>query len=370
MRFTCSQAALLRAVNTCSKAVSVRTTIPILKGILINVENGRATLTSSDLNMSIETSFDVQNSVDGSTVVNAKLLGDIVRKLPNSLINIDTEKEFGKLSLNCLGSDFSIVSLPAEEFPLVGGVSSKEFFELDKKEFKDLINKTVFSASIDEKKGILTGCLFDIKKDMIEAVALDGFRMAIVRKECSLDNEKTVIIPAPILGEIYKILNEDEGSDKVSVLFEEKKAEFLTEDTRVIARLLEGDFIKYNDILPTSFNTKVIVNREDMLSSIERASLFAKEGKNNLIKINVSKDVLDIESRSEEGNVNERVGAEVTGDDLLIGFNSKYLIDVLKAISDEEVVFEMGSSVSSCLIKPVEGNEFTYLVLPVRISAN
>ncbi len=370
MKFTCSQAALLRAVNTCIKAVSVRTTIPILKGILIKVEDGRATLTSSDLNMSIETSFDVQNYVNGSSVVSAKLLGDIVRKLPNSLINIDTEKEYGKLSINCLGSDFSIVSLPADEFPLVGGVNSKDFFELDKSDFKDIINKSVFSASIDEKKGILTGCLFNIKGGTMEAVALDGFRMAIVRKEIGSDKEKRFIIPANILSEIYKILNEDEGSDQISVLFEEKKAEFLTEDTRVIARLLEGEFIKYNDILPSSWNTRITVNREDMLSSIERASLFAKEGKNNLIKIKVGKDTLDIESRSEEGNVNEKVGADVEGEELLIGFNSKYLIDVLKVISDEEVVFEMGSSVSSCIIKPVEGNDYTYLVLPVRISVS
>ena len=368
MKFTCSQAALLRAVNTCSKAVSVRTTIPILKGILIDVKDGRATLTSSDLNMSIETSFDVQNSVNGSSVVSAKLLGDIVRKLPNSLINIDTEKEFGKLSINCLGSDFSIVSLPAEEFPLVGKIESNDFIEINKKDFKDLINKTVFSASIDEKKGILTGCLFKIERNQIEAVALDGFRMAVVRKECNINKEKTVIIPASILSEIYKILNEDEGSDEISVLFEDKKAEFLTEDTRIIARLLEGEFIKYNDILPTVWNTRITVNREDMLNSIERASLFSKEGKNNLIKINVKQNYIDIDSRSEEGNVNERVGAETQGDELLIGFNSKYLIDVLKSVNDEDVVFEMGSSVSACLIKPLEGNEFTYLVLPVRIA--
>ena len=370
MKFTCSQAALLRAINTCSKAVSVRTTIPILKGILINVENGRVKMTSSDLNMSIETSFDAQNTVNGSTVVPAKLLGDIVRKLPNSLVSITTEKEYGKLSLNCLGSDFDIVSLPAEEFPLVGGVSSRDFIELKKDEFKDLINKSVFSASIDEKKGILTGCLLNINRNMIEAVALDGFRMAIVRKESNIDKEKTVIIPANILSEIYKILNEDSGSDEISVLFEEKKAEFLTEDTRIIARLLEGEFIKYESILPSSWNTRITVNREDMLNSIERASLFAKEGKNNLIKIKINKDSLDIESRSEEGYVNEKLGADVQGEELLIGFNSKYLLDVLKVLGDEEIVFELGSSLSACLIKPAEGNGYTYLVLPVRISVS
>lgn len=369
MKFTCSQAALLKAINTCSKAVSVRTTIPILKGILITVKDGRATFTSSNLNMSIETSFDVQNSVDGSSVVSAKLFGDIVRKLPNSLVNINTEKEYNKLSINCIGSDFDIVSLPAEEFPIIGGVNSKEFIDFNKKELRDIISKIVFSASIDEKKGILTGCLFNINNNFVEAVALDGFRMAIARKTTEIGKQKKVIIPADILAEINKILSEDEGSDQVSVLFEEKKAEFLTEDTRVIARLLEGDFIKYNDILPKSFNCTFTVNREDMLNSIERASLFAKEGKNNLIKINIGTENVVIESKSEEGNVIEKVGADITGEEMIIGFNSKYIMDVLKVISDEEIVFELGSSVSACIIKPVDGNEFTYLVLPVRITA-
>lgn len=369
MKFTCSQAALSKSINTVIKAVSTRTTIPILKGILVDIKKGRATLTASDLNISIETSFDVQNSTDGSTVVNAKLFGDIVRKLPNSLINIDCEKEPMKMCINCIGSDFSIVALPAEEFPIIAAKTTSNFIELNKKDFEDVIRKIVFSASIDEKKGILTGCLFNLKEYEIEAVALDGFRMAIAKKETKVGTLKSVIIPADILTEVQKILNEENG-DMISVLFEDKKAEFLTEDTRVVARLLEGDFIKYKDILPTTYSTKITVNREDMLSSIERASLFAKEGKNNLVKLSISEDFIDIESKSEEGNVKEHIGTEKEGQDLIIGFNSKYLMDVLKVINDEEVVFEMGSSVSSCLIKPVEGSEYTYLVLPVRISNN
>ena len=368
MKFICSQAAILGAVNTVSRAVSSRTTIPILKGILISVKDGRATFTASDLNMSIETAIEVQNSENGQTVVSAKLFGDILRKLPNSLVKVNCAKEEGKISINCLGSDFSIVSFPPEEFPIVGGVNSDEFIDLNKKDFEDIIKKVIFAASTDEKKGILTGCLIKLKDDSIEAVAIDGFRMAIAEKETKVGTEKSVIIPADILTEVYKILNEENG-EEISLRLEDKKAEFLTEDTKIVARLLEGEFIKYNDIIPASWNTRVTVNREDMLNSIERASLFAREGKSNLIKINISGNGLDIESRSEEGNVNEHVGADVEGADLLIGFNSKYLIDVLKTVSDEEVVFEMGSDVSACLIKPEEGNEYTYLVLPVRIAS-
>ena len=366
MKFTCTQIALVKAINTVSRAVSVRTTIPILKGILMNVKDGRLTLSASDLDLSIETSIDVQASQEGSAVVSSKLFGDIIRKLPNSLVNISSGE--GKINIQCIGSDFSIVALPSDEFPVIGSIESKNFIELKKDDLSDIIKKTVFAASIDEKKGILTGCLMNFEPDSLEMVALDGFRMAVSRKDAVTGISKKLIVPARILSEITKIIADDEGSDTVSLVIEDKKIEILTEDTRVVARLLEGDFIKYNEIIPTSYKTRVITGREDLLNSIERASLLAKEGKNNLVKLTISKDSVDISSRSEEGNVNEHVGADVEGDDLVIGFNSKYLLDVLKAVEDDEVAFELGTSVSSCLIKPVEGKNYTYLVLPVRIT--
>ena len=366
MKFTCTQIALVKAINIVSRAVSVRTTIPILKGILMNVKDGRLTLSASDLDLSIETSIDVQAVEEGSAVVSAKLFGDIIRKLPNSLVSVESSDN--KININCIGSDFSIVSFPAEEFPVIGAVNSKDFIDVKKEDISDLIKKTVFSASIDEKKGILTGCLLNFEEDFIEMVALDGFRMAVARKNIKTGVAKRIVVPARILSEINKILADDEGSDSISLVIEDKKIEILTEDTRVVARLLEGDFIKYKEIIPSSHRIKVIVGREDILSSIERASLLAKEGKNNLVKLSISSGSVDISSRSEEGKVNEHVGAEVTGEDLVIGFNSKYLLDVLKAVGDDEIKFELVNSVSSCLVKPVDGNEYTYLILPVRIT--
>lgn len=366
MKFVCSQSALSKAIGIVSKAVSIRTTIPILKGILLTVKEDRLTLSASDLDMSIETSIDVQNAENGAAVVSARLFGEIVRKLPNALIKVEHENE--KLKINCLGSDFSIVSLPAEEFPIIKGIESKNFIDVNKNKFIEAVKKTVFTASIDEKKGILTGVLLNFNKDGLELVALDGFRMGVSKADIETNIDKNIIVPARILNEINKILIEDEGSDTLSLLIDEKKIEVLTEETRVVARLLEGDFIKYKEIIPNLYRTRVIVNREDMLSGIERASLL-REGKSNLVKIIIEEASIDITSKSEEGSVNEHIGADVNGENLVIGFNSKYLIDVLKAVSDEELVFEMGTSVSACIIKPVEADSFLYLVLPVRISA-
>ncbi len=368
MRFTCTQLALVKAINTVSKAVSSRTTIPILKGILLEVKDGRLTLSTSDLDLSIQTSIDVQSSEEGKAVVLSRLFGEIVRKLPNSLITVSTEDE--KLNIQCLGSNFNIITLAADEFPVIGAVEAKDFIEINKEDLCGLIKKTVFAASIDEKKGILTGTLLNFEGSNLELVALDGFRMAVAKNTVNSTLNRRIIVPARILSEINKILSEDEGSDQVSMAIEDKKIEILTEDTRVIARLLEGEFIKYREIIPSSCNTSVIVGREEILNSIERASLLAKEGKNNLIKIKIGNDSLDIESRSEEGYVNEKVGADVQGENMMIGFNSKYLLDVLKVLGDEEIVMELGSSLSACLIKPVEGNGYTYLVLPVRITVD
>ena len=365
MKFTCTQAALVKAINTVSKAVSIRTTIPILKGILLKTEDNRLTLSASDLDMSIETSIDVQGYEEGSLVVPAKLFGDIIRKLPNSIVSV--EEESGKININCLGSDFSVVTMPADEFPSIGEIKSKDFIDIKKEDFSSLIKKTIFAASIDEKKGILTGTLLNFEDKDLEFVALDGFRMALSKKNISSGVQKKIIVPARILSEINKIITDDEGSENISLVIEEKKIEILTEDTRVVARLLEGDFIKYKEIIPSSYKTAITLSRSDLLQSIERASLFTKDNKNNLIKMSITDGSLDISSRSEEGNVNEHINIDKQGEDLTIGFNSKYILDVLKVLNDDEIRMEFGSSVNPSLILPLEGRDYIFLVLPVRI---
>ena len=369
MKFTCAQISLNKAINTVSRAVSSKTTMPILKGLLLKVEGDRLSLTASDLDISIETSVQVNDTEDGAVVVSAKMLGDIVRKLPNSLIRIETdEKNFLKVS--CLGSEFTLVSFPAEEYPSIGELSSAEVIKLNGYSLRKLIRRTTFAASIDEKKGILVGCLLNMKNDFLESVSLDGFRMAVAKEYISFVEEKSVIVPSSSLDIIEKILTDTLGEKQIELLFDEKKVAVVCEDTKIIARLLEGNFIKYNDIIPKTYSTRLVISRSELLSSLERASLFAREGKNNLIKISVGTDSIVLNSRSEEGNINESINAEIEGNELVIGFNSKYVMDVLKVLEDEEISIEMSSSTSAALIKPVEGDAYTYLILPVRILAN
>lgn len=369
MKFTCTQAALSKALNIVSKAVSVRTTIPILKGILLHVQDGHLTLTASDLDLSIETIMDVGDVEEGSAVVSARLFEDIIRRLPSALVSIETGDQ-NSLSISCLSSDFSIVALPAEEFPSIGSIKEEKRVTVQRDALKNLIKKTTFSASIDEKKGILTGCLLELKQNEIVAVALDGFRMAVAAEQTEEADKGSIVVPARILNEVVKLLGESVQEEEIVLLLDDKKMEIRTKDTRVISRLMEGDFIKYEDIIPKTFKTRCVIDRKEILSAIERASLLAREGKNNLIKMTIANGQIEMTSRSEEGNVKEVVFCEIEGEELVIGFNTKYIADALKTVENEEIVLEMSTNTSPCLIKPIEGNSFLYLILPVRIAAS
>lgn len=372
MKFSCNQQSLSKALNIVQKAVTSRTTIPILKGILLKVDKeGRLTMSASDLDLSIEKTLEVENPRAGEVVVYAKLFGDIIRKLPNDMITVEFDD--GKVMIRCASSEFNIIGLPADEFPNINmPADTSDLILFDKDVLKEMIRKTSFAASIDESRGVITGVLIEMQEKSLNMVALDGFRMAIAREAMINRERENIVIPAKILQEISKIISEAETEkhDQVRLYINEKRAIFLIEDIKVVLRLLDGEFIKYRDILPKENKTRVVVNRGDLLNSIERASLLAKVGKNNLIKLDMKGSNLEITSKSEEGNVKEDVMISKEGNDLTIGFNSKYLMDVLKVIEDDQIVMLFNTSISPCLVQPLTGDGFEYLILPVRITNN
>ncbi len=368
MKFSCNQQTLTKALNIVSKAVTIRTTIPILKGILLNVDdNGILTMSASDLDLSIEKKIKVDNNTSGSIVVLSKLFGDIIRKLPDETITI--EENDGKVNIKCSNSEFNIIGLSSDEFPNINpNEENEEKILFNKELLKDMIKKTAFSASIDENKGVITGVLIEMEENSLNMIAVDGFRMAITKEAMKNKEREDIIISAKILNEISRIISESEDSNEdIELLLNDKKAVFSMEDTKVILRLLEGKFMDYKRILPSESSCKVVLNKNDFMSSVERASLLAKVGKNNLVKLDIKDNIIEITSKSDEGNVKENVIVSKEGDDVVIGFNSKYLIDALKVIDDENIVILFNNSVSPCLIKPVSGDSFEYLILPVRL---
>ena len=371
MKFKCSQSVLTKALNIVSKAVTSRTTIPILKGILLEVsEDGKLKMCASDLDITIEETVDVEEASSGSVVVQSKLFGDIIRKLPNADVTVSLED--GNIIIKCMNSQFSIVGLSADEFPNIKNMeTSEDDIVFNKNILREMIRKTSFAASVDESKGVITGILIELLNDGVNMVAIDGYRMAITRETMINLNEKNVIISAKIMNEISKILSEaNEDEENVKIMLNDKRAIFVIGNIKVVLRLLDGEFIKYKDVLPKDSKIKVRVNKSDLMESIERASLLSKEGKNNLIKLSIKDTIVTITSKSEEGNVKEEVIITKEGEDLDIGFNAKYVLDVLKSIDDEEIYMYFNTSITPCLVEPVEGDAFEYLILPVRITSN
>jgi DNA polymerase-3 subunit beta len=369
MKFVCSQEKLVKSLNIVTKAVSSRTTLPILKGLLIkaNEEEGKIKLSASDLEISIETSLEGEIEEGGSVVLSAKLFSEIIRKLPSEKVSVEI-KEGEVAEIKSGNAEFVLQGIDAEEFPKIESGEEESSFSLDREMLRDMIKSTAFAASIEESRGIITGVLLEIKRTSVSMVALDGYRMAVAKEEVTGTEEKNIVISARVLQEIGKLLSEETDEESVIINTEEKKAAFLLKNTKIICRVLEGEFIKYYDILPKDSKTHIVIDRNYLLESVERASIIVREGKNSFIRFSMAEEELIISSRADEGTIKDSIPVHIEGDGLDIGFNARFIGDTLKAIKDEKVKIEFNTSISPCVVKPVEGDAYAYLILPVRLS--
>ncbi len=258
--------------------------------------------------------------------------------------------------------------MKSEDFPELPNINENMIFSIPQNILKNMIKGTIFATAQDETRPILTGVLFEIKNKILNLVALDGYRLALKSENLDTDNTISAVIPGKTLNEVSKIL--EENDENVNITFTPNHILFSIKDTKIISRLLEGEFIKYNSIIPEEYNLKITVKRTVLLNSIERASLMAKEGNTNLVKLDIEDETMVITSNSQLGMVREELNIILQGEPLQIAFNSKYLIDVLKIMDEDEIVMEFSSSVSPCIMKNKNINNCTYLVLPVRLLNN
>lgn len=367
MKFLCKKNILQEGISIVQKAVTGKSTLPVLSGILIKTDKNKLILTGSDMDLSIETKVEADIVEEGTIVLDAKLFGEIIRKLPNDTIEINT-LENNSIEIICQKSRFTLIYMNPEEFPTPPIINENMIFSISEKKLKTMIKGTIFATAQDETRPILTGVLFQIKEDNLNFVALDGYRLALRKDLVDSNNTINAVIPGKTLNEVSKIL---EDVDKmVNITFTPNHILFSVGETKIISRLLEGEFISYNSIIPEEYKLKVDINRIEFLNSIERASLMAKDGNTNLVKFTVSDDKMVITSNSQLGMVREEVNINMQGEDLQIAFNSKYLLDALKSMEEEEITLEFFSSVSPCIIKNRENDNCIYLVLPVRLLNN
>lgn len=366
MKIYLNRTDLAKGISVVSHAVSTRTPSKILEGILVDVSKDQMRLTATDTNMTIETLIAVQSEGEASFVAPAKLIGSIVSKLPEEEVLLDYNAEKVKVRIRSGRSQSEIVCFNADEFPKLLVRTDGMPIELKKDAVRKIVRKTAFSASQDELNGILTGVLIEIGNRNFSMVAVDAYRMAIYNEEIEDDTSLSVVIPAKLITEMAKIISD--GDEPLTMEIAEQKAVFNFDNIRVTLNTLNGRYIDYKRIIRTDSTINIRVKRDELIRSIDRAALLAQAQNNNLIKFNIEEDVIEINSLSDVGNIEEKVEIIKEGDDLKIGFNSRYLLDILRAIEDEEVLLHMKDSNSPCIVTPLTGERYLYLVLPIRIN--
>ncbi len=373
MKIRISQNELNKSINIVQKAVSSRTPLPILSGILVEAKNNMLILTATDLDLGIKTYSPCEIEEEGSIVVHSKLIGDFVRKLPsNSYVQILT-KENNNMEIKCLNSEINILGNSAAEYPDNTFDNEGDSFTIKAESLKNLIKYTYFAAAQENIKPIFTGCLIEIKNNICTFVALDGYRMAVKKEPIDYIGEVSVVVPSKTLLEILRIIddnkeNKENPKENTKIVISESHISIKHENTIIISNLLDGKFIDYEGIIKDNFISTVKTESTDIRESIERASLLAREDKNNLIILDIKDSNMQINSASEYGNVEENIPIEKNGEDLKIGFNSKYLLDFLKVIDNEKIILNLIGKNNPCFMLEEGNSDYIYMVLPVRVS--
>lgn len=353
-----------------TRALSPRPAKAAYDGVLIETEEDGLVLTCTDGEISIKARVSAVVEEDGLALLPARLFTEMMRKQPAG--EVDVRVESGRRAvLRSRGSNTSMACMEAEDFPDIGDISGDHFVSLPCNRFRDAIGKVIFAVSTDESRKILTGILMEVYENETLLVGLDGFRLSLQR--ITADNmlpdgksSLSAVAPGRILGEVGKMLPDSE--DETQITFNSSHIMYTFGSVKVYATLLTGEFIDYQKILPSSWTTEVMVMRSELSDAIERCSLMAREGKNNLIylKLNLDKK-MEMTASAERGDVHEEIEIGIEGNELSIAFNSRYLSDIIHNVDSERICMCFNSNVSPCMIKPAEGNEFTFLVLPVRI---
>lgn len=366
MKLICSKSNLLHGVNIVSKVVPTRTTMAILECILIDASSDEIKLIANDMELGIETLIDGEIVENGIIALDAKIFSEIVRKLPDNEVVIETDASF-KTVITCEKSKFNIIGKSGEDFSYLPYIEKNDPISISQFTLKEVIRQTIFSTADNDNNRLMTGELFEINENQLKVVSLDGHRISIRNIELKNYYEnKKVVVPGKTLNEISKILP---GSvdDDVTIYITDNHIIFEFMDTTVVSRLIEGEYFKIDQMLSSDYETKVKINKRELLDCIDRATLLVKDGDKKPIIMDIQDGVMELKINSFIGSMNEEVDIEKTGKDILIGFNPKFFIDALRVIDEEEVSLYMVNPKAPCFIRD-DDNQFIYLILPVNFN--
>jgi DNA polymerase III subunit beta len=366
MKIQCQKADLLNGVNIVLKAVPVKSTMPILECLIIDVTDQSIKLIANDMELGIETIIKGTIIEKGTVALNAKVLSEIVRRLPENEVSITTDSNY-LTEIICEKANFSISGRSGEEFPVLPKIEKENVVNLSQFTLKEIIRQTVFSISDNESNKIMTGELFEISKNELRVISLDGHRISIRKifmKESYEDRK--VIVPGKTLNEISKILS-GEASSQVQIFFTEKHVLFEFDNTLVLSRLIEGEYYRIDQMLSSDYETKVTINKKELQNCIERASLLIRETDKKPIIIDIKNNNFELKINTAIGSMKEEIDITLEGKDIVIGFNPKFLLDALRVIDDENVDIYLINAKAPCFIRDKE-QSYIYLILPVNIN--
>ena len=366
MKIICKKSNLLNGVQIVSKAVSNKTTMPILECILVDASKGIIKLTANDMDLGIETIIEGDIAEGGIIAIEAKLFLEMIRKLPDNDVIIETDDNMNTF-ISCEKAHFSIVGKSGEDFSYLPVIERENPVIISQFTLKEIIRQTIFSIADNDTNKLMTGELFEIKEDVMKVVSLDGHRISI--RNTFLKNAydyKKVIVPGKTLNEISKILSGDADKD-VSIYFTDKHIIFEFDQTIVVSRLIEGEYFKVDQMISSDYETKVKINKKELLNCIDRATLMVKEGDKKPIIMDINDINMELRINSTVGSMKEKIDIRKEGKDLMIGFNPKFMIDALKVIDDEEIEMFMVNPKAPCFIKD-EKDTYLYLILPVNFN--
>ncbi len=367
MKLICSKSNLLHGVNIVSKAVPTRTTMAILECILIDASASEIKLTANDMELGIETKIEGEIAERGVIALDAKIFSEIVRKLPDSDVVIETDASF-KTTITCEKAKFNIVGKSGDDFSYIPYIERNESIDMSQFTLKEVIRQTIFSIADNDNNKLMTGELFEIEENHLKVVSLDGHRISIRNIELKNSYQhRKVVVPGKTLQEVSKILP-GSAEDEVHMFLTDNHIVFEFDDTMVVSRLIEGEYFKIEQMLSSAYETKIKINKRELLSCIDRATLLVKEGDKKPIIMNVTDGNMELKINSFIGSMNEDIDIAKEGKDILIGFNPKFFIDALRVIDEEEVSLYMVNPKAPCFIKDDDG-KFIYLILPVNFNA-
>jgi DNA polymerase-3 subunit beta len=366
MKIICTKADLLNGINICSKAVPSKTTMSILECILIDARKDSIKLIANDMELGIETVIKGKIEEKGMIALDSSIFMNIVRKLPDSDVNIVNDQSY-KTTIVCEKAKFNIMGKPGDEFSFLPEIKKDREVVISHFTLREIIRQTIFSIAENDSNPLMGGELFEIDGDSLRVASLDGHRISI-RKVSLKDSYEPIkaIVPGKTLNEISKIIS-DSTEKTVNMYFEQNEILFEFDNTKMVSRLIEGNYFDVDKMITSDYETKVVINKNKLVECIDRATLLVKEGDKKPIILDISDNNLNIKINSTIGSMDEDVDAEKSGKDIMIGFNPKFMIDALRAIDDEEISIYMVNPKAPCFIRN-DDESYIYLILPINFT--